>query len=303
MNYSYSNIKRSIKELLRQYSISPNEEMGQYFICDYHLLRQEIKYANVGKNDVILEIGPGIGNLTELLAQRARKVVAIEKDPQFKDVLSELQRKYDNIDIIYADALDIDFPRFNKVVSNLPFKIALPLIFKILEYEFDIGILICQERLAHRICAKPGQKRYSRLSVQISRISDVKLLKIIPPMVFYPSPDVTSAIIRVKKTKPKFAIPSDDFFKEVLKFLFSLREKTLQDALSNLVEVGISRSKLRKIESSINKKILRKPIYMISPKEFGKVTWILWEKLDNDIVKHFYSFYKLRNLYTSASNT
>lgn len=300
MSYSPSVMKRSIKKLLIQYSILPNEELGQCFISDYHLLKQEIEYANVGKNDVVLEIGPGIGNLTELLAQKAKKVIAIEKDTQFKDILSILQKKYDNIDVIYADALEAAVTNFNKIVSNLPFKIALPLIFKILEYEFEVAVLICQERLTRRICAKPGQKGYSRLSVQINRISNAELLRIIHDGAFYPSPKVTSAIIKIKKTPTKFEVPSDVFFKEVLKFLFSMRENTLQEALSFLIETRVSPSRIMKIKSSINRNLLRKAIYRIFPRDFGKVTWVLWREMGEDVVDYFYKFYKFKNLYNKG---
>jgi len=302
MKYRKLHGKRKIKELMRQYSIIHDKEIGQCFICDYDLIMAEIKYANITRKDVVLEIGPGIGNLTEYLAQKAKKVIAIEKDTQFKGVLSELQKRYGNIEIIYADALHIDYPKFNKVVSNLPFKAALPLIFKILEYDFDIAVLICQERLARRICAKPGQKGYSRLSIQISRVSNTNLLRIISPDAFYPSPEVSSALIKIKKTLPKFKVPSDEFFKEVLKFLFAMRENTLQGAISTLIKMGIPYSKIREVKSSIEGYLLRKQIYTISPREFGKITWILWKKLGENCVDYFYKFYRLRNLYNKGDD-
>jgi 16S rRNA (adenine1518-N6/adenine1519-N6)-dimethyltransferase len=164
-----SNIKRNIKNIIYKYRILPNKKLGQNFLVDQSILQHEIDYAKITKSDIVLEIGPGIGNLTELLAQRAKLVIAIEKDIRFKKCLSKLQKKYDNIDIIYGDALQIDFPDFDKLVSNLPFKIALPLTFKLLDYDFDLGILIYQKKLAKRICASVGQKGYSRLSVSINR--------------------------------------------------------------------------------------------------------------------------------------
>ncbi|MEM3341957.1 MAG: 16S rRNA (adenine(1518)-N(6)/adenine(1519)-N(6))-dimethyltransferase RsmA [Thermoplasmata archaeon] len=302
MNKSPSPLRQNVIKLLAQYGISPDDELGQSFLCDDRLLEQEIEYANVKKNDIVLEIGPGIGNLTDLLAQKAKKVIAIEKDIQYKQILSTLQRKYDNIDIIYADALDIDFPVFNKIVSNLPYKIALPLIFKILKHEFDIAALICQERLAHRICAMPGQKGYCRLSVQINRVSKVDLLKKIHRKSFYPPPEVDSAIIRIIKTLPQFEVPSDIFFKEVLKFLFSMREKTLEETLFALVETGVLSSKIKKIKSAINQKLLKKTIFMSSPKDLGKVTWILWKEIGEEIVDYFYIYYKINNLYNKSGD-
>jgi 16S rRNA (adenine1518-N6/adenine1519-N6)-dimethyltransferase len=292
-------MRDGLKGLLKKYNISPNKELGQCFLVNWNLLQKEVSYANVGRKDVVLEIGPGIGNLTELLAQRAKQVIAIEKDLQFRNVLSELQAKYNNVNIIYGDALEVDFPNFNKVVSNLPFKVALPLIFKILKCDFSVAVLLCQERLAFRICAKPGQKGYSRLSVQISRLGNVEILKMVPKSAFVPPPEVNGAIIKIKKTKPKFKVPSDDFFKEVLKFMFSQRDKTVQETILILKSVGVSKRGVNRVLSKIEKKIRYKRIYTVKPHEFGKVTWALWNIL-GDVRKAFYRFYKTKGLYKNS---
>ncbi len=242
--------------------IIPKKELGQHFIKDVNILKREIKYAKIGKNDTVLEIGSGIGNLTELLAQKTKKVIAIEKDKQFKDCLDDLQRKYNNLKIIWGDVLTVNIPYFNKVVSNLPFKIALPLTFKLLEYDFDLGILIYQKRLAKRLCAFPGQKGYSRITVQVRRVANVKILELIKKTSFYPSPKVDCAIVKIKKTKPKFDISSEDFFKRTLDFMFFKRTKTVRQVLPIL--------KLKHLQN--------KRIHQLTPKQFGIIAGVLHEK-------------------------
>jgi len=268
----------SIRNMLRRYEISPNKESGQHFLTNWNLLQREVEYANTNKKDVILEIGPGIGNLTELLAQKAKLVIAIEKDLQFKKCLSRLERRYDNIEVIFGDALEINFPSFNKVVSNLPFNIALPLIFKLLNYNFDVAVLLCQKRLAQRICASTSQKGYCRLSVSINRIADAEILKLVPKSAFLPPPEVDGAIVRIKKTAPKFSIPSEEFFVKVLKFMFFYRNRTVRTILAPKY-MGVPKKLLLNVLSRTGAEINRKRIYEVTPRQFGSITWALWEEL------------------------
>ncbi|NOZ81779.1 MAG: ribosomal RNA small subunit methyltransferase A [Candidatus Micrarchaeota archaeon] len=290
-----------IREKLRKHSIKPKEEEGQYFLADKYLLIYETKRADINGKDTVLEIGPGIGNLTEELAKRAKKVIGIEKDTRFQKILDGLQKKYKNIEIIYSDAVRVKYPYFNKIVSNLPFRVSLPLIFKFLEYDFDVAVLLCQERLARRVCAKPGQKGYSRLSVQISRLADVKFLRRVPRSAFYPQPKVSCALIKIKKTAPKFNIPSEDFFKEVLRYLFVFRDTSLKHSIRTLMKYGLSESENKKITSAVGSRILRKKVSLLKPKEFGFVSRVLWEVSGEEVVKHFYRYYRSKRLYRNRN--
>ncbi|MHA1269338.1 MAG: 16S rRNA (adenine(1518)-N(6)/adenine(1519)-N(6))-dimethyltransferase RsmA [Candidatus Helarchaeota archaeon] len=297
MKNDYLVVKKNVRSLLKKYNISPNKEFGQCFILNWEYLQREIAYANILNTDTILEIGAGIGNLTELLARKAKKVIAIEIDHQFKNILSELQDFYGNIDVIYANALEIDFPPFNKIVSNLPFKISLPLIFKFLDYNFDTAILICQKRLAHRISAKSGQKRYSRLSVQFSRLTNIELLNFVPRNSFFPLIEIDASIIRINKIPQKFKIPSDYFFKEILKFLFTQRDYSINNIMTILRELDTPTQKIDEIQLSIPDYLYYKKIYSITPNEFGELTWIFWNSFGDDIIPLFYKYYNLKNLY------
>jgi len=272
-------IAYDIRHTLKKCKISPNKELGQHFITNWNLLRHEVEYANISSKDVILEIGPGIGNLTELLAQKAKLVIAIEKDSQFQKCLSSLQEKYANIKVIYGDALEINFPRFDKVVSNFPFNIALPLIFKLLNYSFDVAVILCQKRLAQRICASAGQKGYCRLSVSIQRFADAKILNFVPKSAFFPPPEVDGAIVRIKKTPPRFTIPSEEFFREVLKFMFSHRDSSVRAVLTPKY-LKLPKQLLANALSRTGTKINRKMVYEVTPHQFGTITWALWKELE-----------------------
>ena len=153
---------------------------GQNFLIDKKVAEREVEHACIEKNDVVLEIGPGKGTLTTLLAERAQKVVAIEID---NNLFSELREFLpENVELIHGDALKIDFetlPKFNKIVSNLPFQISSPITFKFLNSVFSLAILIYQKEFADRMIAKPGSKNYSRLSVAVHYKAQCELIEII----------------------------------------------------------------------------------------------------------------------------
>ena len=269
--------EKKLKPILKKYKISPKKERGQHFIKDWDLLEREVRYGNINKKDIILEIGPGVGNLTEILAQKAKRVIAIEIDPQFKKCLVDLQKRYSNIRTIWGDALQVKFPYFNKVVSNLPFKIALPVTFKLLKHDFELGVLLYQKKLAKRICAKQGQRGYSRISVSIYRNANTKILEFVSKSAFYPQPSVDCALVKIEKTKPKFEIPSEKFFKKVLDFLFLTKTQTVRQAILNLKYVKNPKKKVSEVLSEL-RRIQNKKVYQITPKQFGKIAEALYKK-------------------------
>ncbi|UCH71899.1 MAG: ribosomal RNA small subunit methyltransferase A, partial [Thermoplasmatales archaeon] len=161
------------------------KKLGQNFLIDEKTAEREVEYAQIKKDDIVLEIGPGKGILTKLLARKAKEVIAIEIEERFikklKDVLPH------NVELIQGDALKIDFeklPKFNKIVSNLPFQISSPITFKFLEYDFSSAVLIYQKEFADRMIAKPGNKNYSRLSIGIYYKANCKLLETVPKIYF-----------------------------------------------------------------------------------------------------------------------
>lgn len=236
------------------------KELGQHFLRDRKTLEREVGYAGVSDDEVVLEIGPGTGNLTQVLLKKARKVIAIEKDEQFKEKLESL---WGNLEVIFGDAMNVKFPRFDKVVSNLPFKVALPLTFKLLEKNFKLGVVLYQERLAKRICAKCGEPKYGRLGVQIQRIADVTILETVSRDKFSPRPAVDCCLVLIEKKKNVDKVESDEYFKKTLDYLFFRRDKSLNYVLKEL---------------KVNENISNKKIYQLEPREFVEISNLLFRK-------------------------
>lgn len=218
----------SIQDLLTQHGLRPDKKLGQHFLADQQLLEREVAYAELRPGDIVLEIGPGLGNLTALLAAQAGKVVAIERDPQFKTCLGDLQALHPQLELLWGDAVEVEFPPFDKAVANLPYQVALPLIFKLLERRFERAVLMVQRDLARRLGARVGESGYGRLSVAVGRRAEVELLEEVPRQAFYPPPEVESALVRLERTRPKFSVPDEEFFRVVLEAFF----KNLQEPLA-----------------------------------------------------------------------
>ena len=209
---------------------------GQNFLVDKKVAAREIQYADIDKNDVVLEIGPGMGILTKLLAETAKKVIAIELDGELVDKLKKFLPE--NVLLIHEDAVKVDFetlPRFNKIVSNLPFHISSPITFKFLQYDFSSAILIYQKEFADRMVAKPGGEHYSRLSVGVYYKADCKILETIPKDCFFPQPQVDSCMVRLTPRKsPAFPVSDEKFFFDLTRELFNHRRKKIKNTLGEL---------------------------------------------------------------------
>jgi len=266
-----------IQEKVRKYSIIPKRNDGQHFLKDFSLLNREIEHAKIRKDEIVLEVGPGIGNLTELLLQKAKKVIVIEKDKQFKECLEDLQKKYSNLEVIWGDILEVKLPKFDKIVSNLPYKISLPLTFKILKNDFKLGVLIYQEKLAERLSAVPGKERYSRVSVQVQRVADFEFLESIRRDAFYPPPEVRSGVVKIVKVFPKFEVSSENFFKKVLDFMFFKRNKSLKQVIFSLRHFGNQKEVLKEIILELGG-MSDKRIFCLTPEEFGKMNEAMFKK-------------------------
>ncbi|MEA3457625.1 MAG: 16S rRNA (adenine(1518)-N(6)/adenine(1519)-N(6))-dimethyltransferase RsmA [Candidatus Thermoplasmatota archaeon] len=209
------------------------KKLGQNFLIDEDVAKREIKYCNITKDDVVLEIGPGKGVLTALLARRARKVIAVEIDKRFIDDLKKNLPK--NVLLICADVLKVDFktlPKFNKIVSNLPYQISSPITFKLLEYDFSQAILIYQKEFADRMVAKVGSKNYSRLSVGIYYTARCEIVETVPKTCFDPQPKVESCIVNLlPRTSHPFSVSNENFFFELTRELFNHRRKKIKNIL------------------------------------------------------------------------
>jgi len=210
-------------------------KLGQNFLTDINTAIREVKHADITKKDVVLEVGPGKGVLTKLLAEKAKKVIAVEIDTKLIDHLKDIVPN--NVELINNDILKIDsekFPEFNKIVSNLPYQISSPFIFKMLEHDFDLAVIILQKEFAQRLVAEPGEKDYSRISVSLFYKAYCELLEIVPKGYFKPTPKVDSAMIKIlpRKYKP-FELEDEEFFFKLVKNLFNHRRKKIKTILKN----------------------------------------------------------------------
>jgi len=209
------------------------KNLGQNFLIDKNVALREVNYANITKDDTVLEVGPGAGILTEILADKAKQVISIEID---ENIVRKLEGKLpENVELINNDVLKVDFnalPNFNKIVSNLPFQISSPITFKFLEYNFDLAVLIYQKEFADRMVAEIGSKDYSRLSVGVYFKAECEILEKVSRICFRPQPNVDSCIVRLNKKKsPQFFIIDETFFFDLTKNLFNHRRKKIKNII------------------------------------------------------------------------
>lgn len=246
---------------------------GQYILMDEEVINRQINHAGLSKNETVLEIGAGLGALTFKLAEKAGKVVAIEKDPR---MFSYLKSKIpSNVELIIADVMKIELPNFDVVVSNLPYQISSPVTFKLLNRRFRKAILMFQKEFAQRMTAKSGEKGYSRLSVNVYYKAKARILEFVSRNAFYPVPEVDSAIVELVPREPPFQVINEETFFKVVDTLFSQRRKKIKNALMNLVteeirETGkFSKSSLKEIIQELPFRDER--VERLSPEKIAKL--------------------------------
>jgi 16S rRNA (adenine1518-N6/adenine1519-N6)-dimethyltransferase len=233
----------SIKNELREYGIFPKKRLGQHFLVDRNILDKVIRTAQVGEEDVVLEVGPGLGEMTLALAHRAKRVIAVEIDPRLVAILEKKMEDYPNVEVVRSDILKLDFNHFFKkegewikVVANLPYQISTPLIFHFIELRefFSTLTLMLQKEVAERMVAASGRKEYGPLSIFIQMFSDISIPFFIKPSAFFPPPKVESAVVHMAwKEKPLIGKNDEAWFKKVVKACFGYRRKTLINALKH----------------------------------------------------------------------
>jgi 16S rRNA (adenine1518-N6/adenine1519-N6)-dimethyltransferase len=231
----------SIRKELVEYGLFPKKRFGQHFLDDSNILNKVIRAAQVGKEDVVLEVGPGLGEMTLALARQVRRVIAVEIDSKLVTILRKKTEDLPNVEVVQRDILKIDFNQFLKkeghpikVVANLPYQISTPLLFRFIESRevFHSFTLMLQKEVAERMVASTGRKEYGRLSVFVQLLSDVSILFLIKPSAFFPPPKVESAVVHmVWKEKPMIETNREEWVKRVVKACFGYRRKTLINAL------------------------------------------------------------------------
>lgn len=240
-------------EIIKKYNFAFQKKFGQNFLIDPHVLDKIIKAAGVTRDDCVLEIGPGIGTMTQYLADQARHVVAVEIDKNLIPILEETLREYENITVINEDILKMDIHKlaedYNgsrpiKVVANLPYYITTPIIMGLFESRVPIDniTVMVQREVADRMQAEPGTKDYGALSLAVQYYAEAYIAANVPPNCFIPRPGVGSAVIRLTRhEKPPVEAKDPDLMFRLIRASFNQRRKTLQNGLNNSPDVPYSR--------------------------------------------------------------
>ncbi|MFD2370146.1 16S rRNA (adenine(1518)-N(6)/adenine(1519)-N(6))-dimethyltransferase RsmA [Brevibacillus sp. GCM10020057] len=234
------------KEVLEKYGFSFKKSLGQNFLIDTNILHNIVAEADLTKEKGAIEIGPGIGALTEQLGRAAKKVMAIEIDQRLLPILADTLSPYENIEIVHGDVLELDLKALLaekmagvdkiSVVANLPYYVTTPILMKLLEERLPLEniVVMIQKEVADRIAAKPGTKDYGSLSVAAQFYAETEVAMIVPASVFIPRPNVDSAVIRLKvRDRPPVEVDDRDVFFRVVRGSFAQRRKTLLNNLMN----------------------------------------------------------------------
>lgn len=231
--------------ILHRFKLRADKKLGQNFLIDEDIVRRIVEAAELTPEDKVLEVGPGIGTLTQGLAESGADVVAVELDKRLLPVLDVTLEGYDNVRIVNGDILKVDIMQEVgaenfKVCANLPYYITTPIIFALLEKRLPMERLVAmvQKEVAERMAAQPGRREYGALSVAIQYFTELEIAFIVPPTSFIPAPAVDSAVIVCKRRKqPPVQVCDEALFFRVVKAAFSMRRKMLNNALKNM---GIS---------------------------------------------------------------
>ena len=261
MENRLGNPKNTI-EVIQKYEFAFQKKFGQNFLIDTHVLDKIIRAAGVTKEDMVLEIGPGIGTMTQCLAEAAGRVVAVEIDSNLIPILKDTLKDYDNITVINEDILKVYIKKlaeeYNggrpiKVVANLPYYITTPIIMGLFESEVPIDniTVMVQKEVADRMQTGPGSKDYGALSLAVQYYAEPYIVANVPPNCFIPRPNVGSAVIRLTRhQKPPVEVKDSGLMFRLIRASFNQRRKTLQNGLNNSSELHYSKEQIaRAIES------------------------------------------------------
>lgn len=260
-----SNPKKTI-EVIQKFNFGFQKKFGQNFLIDDHVLTKIMDGANVTKDDFVLEIGPGIGTMTQYLAERARRVLAVEIDTKLLPILEETLADYDNVEVLNNDILKVDINaianQYNdgkpiKVVANLPYYITTPIIMGLFESGVPIDniTVMVQKEVADRMQVGPGTKDYGALSLAVQYYAKPYIIANVPPNCFIPRPNVGSAVIRLTRhTEPPVTVQDEKLMFRIIRASFNQRRKTLQNGLNNAADLSFTKEQIVEAIESIGLK-------------------------------------------------
>jgi 16S rRNA (adenine1518-N6/adenine1519-N6)-dimethyltransferase len=260
------------KRLIRTFRIVPNKLLGQNFMVESSIFPLLSDYASLRQSDVVLDAGAGFGFLTLFLAKKCKAVIAVEKDPQVAEVLREQLGDSANVAMIEGDLLKAALPEFNKVVAIPPYGLSSRLVVWLLKRKVECAVLVLQKEFAVRLVAGVGSEKYGWLTVVACHGAEVGLFDAVPKTMFYPQPNVDSAIVRLKpwKTAP-FEVKDESFFERMVRWLFTQRNKKLNNALAPFIK-NVYRLPKEEAEKRVYAVPFReRRVRELAPRDFGEL--------------------------------
>lgn len=242
--------------VLQKYNFNFQKKYGQNFLIDTHVLEKIIRESGITKDDLVLEIGPGIGTMTQYLAENAREVVAVEIDKNLIPILSDTLSAYDNVTVINEDILKVDINKIAqeknngkpiKVVANLPYYITTPIIMGLFESHVPLEsiTIMVQKEVADRMQVGPGTKDYGALSLAVQYYAKPEIVANVPPNCFMPRPNVGSAVIKLSRyEKPPVEVKDEAFLFAIIRASFNQRRKTLLNGLTNAGNLNVTKEQI-----------------------------------------------------------
>ena len=252
------NLREETEFLLKKNGLKANKKLGQNFLINEEIISQIVEKANVSKDDVIIEIGPGLGSLTAKLLENAQRVIAIELDSNMVNLLKTRFSLYDNFEIIEQDVLKVNLKEIVdkydsvKVVANLPYYITTPIVMKLLEDKLKLKSItvMVQKEVGERFCALPNSKEYGAITVSINYYTIPKIIIDVPKENFSPIPEVDSCVINLEiRERPPVNLKDEKKFFNLIKSAFSQRRKTINNSLMG---IGKSKAEIKEVLESLN---------------------------------------------------
>lgn len=262
---AYLGTPSATKEIINKYSFAFQKKFGQNFLIDSNVLESIIRGAEITKDDFVLEIGPGIGTMTQYLCEAARQVVAVEIDKMLIPILEDTLSEYDNVEVINQDVLKVDIKSLAeeknngkpiKVVANLPYYITTPIIMELFEsgVPIDSITIMVQKEVADRMQTGPGSKDYGALSLAVQYYATAKVILNVSATCFMPRPNVDSAVIKLTRHKePTVNVADEKLMFKIIRASFNQRRKTLVNGLKNSPELSFSKEQIVKAIEKIGK--------------------------------------------------
>lgn len=250
--------------VLNKYHFNFQKKYGQNFLIDTHILEKIIEASHVNSGDCVLEIGPGIGTMTQYLAENAREVVAVEIDKALIPILEDTLSGYDNVTVINEDILKVDINRIVqernkgkaiKVIANLPYYITTPIIMGLFESGVPLHsiTIMVQKEVADRMQVGPGTKDYGALSLAVQYYAKPRVMLQVPPSCFMPRPNVGSSVIRLNRyDRPPVEVENEGFMFSIIRASFNQRRKTLVNGLTNAGNTGVAKENIQKVLKEMN---------------------------------------------------